>query len=250
MERFFHNRRFLITGAASGIGCATARLLAERGARLRLWDLHEEPLQALARELTAEAQVVDVVSLQQIDQALADMERLSGVVHSAGILRTGLFEEIPLEEHLHQIEVNLSATVQLTYRMLPRLKETGGSLVLLGSSSAFYGPPEFNTYGATKAAVLNFAQSLRVEWEGNGVHLGVVCPMFVGSPMLNESNRRAKLVQRFGMTHTPEEVARAIVKGIERRRFMIYPSWKPRILEWISHKFYYLGHRLMRWNWR
>jgi short-subunit dehydrogenase len=120
----------------------------------------------------------------------------------------------------------------------------------MGSGSSYYGTPEFNTYGAAKAGVLNLAQALRIEVENSGVHVAVVNPLFVKSPMLDERNRRARYVRRFGMTHTPEQVARSIVRGIERRQFLIFPSLRPRINYLLTRQLHWLAHPIMRFFWR
>ncbi len=83
----------------------------------------------------------------------------------------------------------------------------------MGSTSAFYGPPEFASYGTTKAGVLSLAQALRIELDGTGISIGVCNPLFVGSPMLDDANRKARTFQRQGVTNTPEEVAEGDSEG-------------------------------------
>jgi 3-dehydrosphinganine reductase len=242
--------KYLITGAASGIGLATARLLRQKGAELILWDTQAEPLAQAASELDAQYAVVDVTQPEQVKDALQGVSSLHGVLHSAGILRTGLFEEIPLQEHCRMVDVNLKGTLIIAYHGLPLLKATRGSLLLMGSGSAFYGPPEFASYGAAKGGVLTLAQALRIEWEPYGIHVGVVSPLFVASPMLDERNSQARLVQKHGKIHTPEQVAQAIVRGMERRQFLIFPNWRPKALYWVSRLLFPFAHGFMRGEWR
>lgn len=215
-----------------------------------MWDSQPEPLAQAASELDAPSTVVDITQPEQVQDALQGISGLNGVLHSAGILRTGLFEEIPLQEHCRMIDVNLKGTLIVAHHVLPLLKETRGSLLLMGSGSAFYGPPEFASYGASKGGVLTLAQALRIEWEHHGIHVGVVSPLFVASPMLNERNSEARLVQKHGKIHTPEQVAQAIVRGIERRQFLIFPSWRPKALYWVSRLLFPFAHGLMRREWR
>lgn len=254
MEDPFRGRGYLVTGGASGIGLATARALAARGARLVLWDLQAEPLARAAAELKAGSAPVDVSRPEQareaMDRAAHDLGGLHGVVHSAGILRTGLFEAIPAEEHRRSVEVNLVGTMAVAHAALPHLRKTRGSLVLLASSSAFYGPPEFSSYGAAKAGVLNLAESLGIELQGSGVHVAAVFPLFVSSPMMAGENARARLFRRMGATHTPEEVAASILRGIERRQRHIFPSLQPRFLYWFSRHSTRLFPGMMRRTWR
>ncbi len=252
MEDPFSGRGWLVTGAASGIGLATARAIAGRGARLSLWDTGAGPLEKAAAELKAASAVVDVTRPEQVRAAMdaAAAGELHGVVHSAGILRTGLFEALPVEEHRREVEVNLFGTMVVAHAALPRLRRTRGSLVLLASSSAFYGPPEFASYGAAKAGVFNLAQSLRIELKGSGVHVGVVFPLFVSSPMMAGANAQARLFRRMGATHTPEEVADCIVRGIGKRKAHIWPSIHPRLAFFLSRNLHPLLGRMIRRSWK
>ncbi|MBI5666479.1 MAG: SDR family oxidoreductase [Chloroflexi bacterium] len=247
----FANRNFIVTGAASGIGLATARLLKQRGARLALWDRNAEALEQAARELDARAMCADITLADDvqaaIDESTSYLGALNGVVHSAGVLHAATFHDAPLEAHRRTVEVNLIGTINVAYAALPLLKESRGSLVLVASTAAFYGPPEYTSYGASKAGVLNFAQALRVELAGTGVHVGVVCPLFVSSPMLHGYNGNTRLLRSRSPlvdVRPPEAVASAILDGIARRRFMIWPGWKPRLIFWLSRYASALGHPL------
>lgn len=244
-----NGRTFLITGAASGIGLATARLLARRDVPLHLWDVNEAALTAVGVELGAQTAVVDVTDATQVQNGLAACRELGGVIHAAGIIYTGLVADIPLAQQQRLIHVNLGGTLNVAHAALPYLKAGRGSLVLMASTSAFYGPPEFGTYAATKAGVLALAQALRLELERDGVHVGVVCPFFVQTPMI-EAGQKTKLYGRFGVAHTAEDVAAAIVRGLEKRRFMIWPSYNPAFFHWLSHIAYPLSHQFMRFFWR
>jgi short-subunit dehydrogenase len=250
-------KRYLITGGASGIGLAAARLLKARGARLALWDVDAAALRTVAQELDAYPAVVDVSRHEQVngamDETAGQLGGLDGVIHSAGLLRTGLFEAIDLDFQRRMIEVNLFGSVAVAYAALPHLRQTRGTLIFLGSTGGFYGSPEFATYGATKAAVLNLAQALRIEWASAGIHVGVATPLFVSSPMLTAENRKARLVQsRSPLKHiyTPEQTAEAIVRGIERRQFIIWTGLRPRIIFWLSRYASVIAHPIMRDAWK
>jgi len=243
------NGRIIITGAASGIGLATARLLAAQASDLFLWDINEADLKRVGDELNMATAVVDITDNQKIKETLSGVDSLAAVIHCAGIIFTGLVEEIPIEKQQQLVAVNLTGTINMAYAAIPHLKQSKGSLIMMSSTSAFYGPPEFAAYGATKAGVLGLAQALRVELEPAGVHVGVVCPFFVQTPMIDEGEK-TKLYGRFGVAHTPEQVAQAIVKGMTKRKFMIWPSRNPAFFHWLSHLGYPLSHRFMRWFWR
>ena len=249
----FQGRNFIITGGASGIGLATARLLRQAGANLVLWDVDEGKLQAAGNELGVATAVVNITQPDQVEAAMqtavSQMGSLDGVVHSAGILHSGNFTEIPLDVQRQVVNVNLNGSIVVAFTAVPYLRQSKGSLILLASSSAFYGPPEFAAYGASKAGVLSLAQSLRLELEDAGVHVGVLCPLFVSSPMIDDF-KDSGMYNGLGAAHTPEDVARAIVKGLKKRQFMIWPGANDAVFYAISHLFYPLRHRVMRFLWQ
>jgi short-subunit dehydrogenase len=234
MSYEFAGKGFIITGGASGIGLATAKLLKKQGANVVLWDVNAAALQNKARELNAYSIPVDVTLPEEVEvamkQSLACLGELQGIIHCAGIMRTGLHERIDFTAHRKMVEINFIGTLIIIQAALPYLKKTKGTLILLGSISAFSPSPEFATYAATKGGVANLAQTLHVELADTGVHIGLVNPFFVDSPMLDNQNRQTRYVRLFGMVHTTDEVARSILHGITRRKFMIWPSWYPHLL--------------------
>lgn len=250
----FQGQTIIITGAASGIGLATARQLAAQGARLVLWDVDEGRLHGLAAELGAMAAVVDVAEAEQVAQAMqaaAESGPITAVIHAAGILATGLFTAIPLARQTAVVRVNLLGSVHVAYAAVPHLRGTRGSLILLASASALYGTPEYASYGASKAGVLSLAQAVRVEEERAGVHVGVVIPSYVDTPMNSAHNPGMKLYERFGVAHTADDVAMVIIQhGLVRRKFHIWPSLQPRLLYYLGLLTNPFGQIPMRLFWR
>jgi NAD(P)-dependent dehydrogenase (short-subunit alcohol dehydrogenase family) len=250
----FTDKVFLITGAANGIGLATARALHARGAAVILWDVDEASLvTAVAAIPGARCAVVDVTQPEAISRALQTVDRLDGVVHSAGIARAGMFEGVALEQHRRVIEINLFGTLAVAHAVLPKLRQSQGSLVMVSSVSAFYGPPEFSSYAATKAGVLNFAQLLRIELAHNGVHVGVICPHFVDTALYRDESAKSAMSRANPLLielRTADQIASAIVRGIEGRRFMIWSSWKARVLYWYSRYGDFAAHLVMTKIWR
>lgn len=252
----FRGQPYLVTGAASGIGLAVARRLTGLGARLALWDRDADGLDEAARQLqpaftrAGDVGLVDVVA-RGMTLTLEHLGGLRGVIHSAGILRTGSFEALPIEEHHRVIETNLLGTINVAHAALPALRQTRGSLIMLGSVSAFYGSPEYASYGATKAAINNFAQALRVEYADQGVHIGVANPLFVDSPMFRQRNQPRLVRARSPLTkiYTPEQTADAIIGGIERRSPMIWVGGRSRLIWWLSRYAAFAGHAIMSRSW-
>ena len=248
----FKNAHILITGAASGIGLATARLLHEKGTHLTLWDQRADVLHTHARALNAHADVVDVTDAEAVHSAMeqaAQRTPLTAIIHCAGILQTGLLETLDLEYQRRLIDINLYGSLVMAKTAYPCLKASGGSLILVASISGFYGSPEYAAYAATKAGIINLAQSLRLEWDQSGVHIGVLCPYYVDTPMVH-NHREAKLLKLFGVRHTPEQIATSIVSALDRRPFMILPSLTVRYVWFMSHYFHWIMYPIMRRSWR
>lgn len=238
----FTGRSFVVTGGGSGIGAATAQALRARGARVQTIDL--------AGDVDHLVDVTDAAATRAaFDSAAAD-GGIDGVVHSAGILSTGPFAELDVERQLAIVNVNLGGTVSVAHAAVPHLRASRGSLVLMGSASGFQGPPEYATYGATKAAVIALAQSLRIELEDDGVHVTTCNPLFTSTPMLGRPEEGAALLRSMGAVHTADEVAAAIVRGIERRSSMILPGFKPKAMRFLDNWLGVLGHPIMRMTWR
>ncbi len=231
---------YLITGAASGIGLATARRLQAQGNTLILWDT--APLEVLAGELNAAYAQVDISDSVQVQTALQKIQRLDGLIHCAGILRTGLFENLPLETHHAMIQVNLIGTLNMVYATLPMLKAARGQLILMASAASFYGAPEYSSYGASKAGVMNFAQAIQLEVPE--IRVGVVFPHTTDTPMVRNLSTTTQVIRRYGMVHTADEVAAALVRGMERGHFMIWPNHQPRLLFWATRFF---SPMIFRW---
>lgn len=248
----FSNAHILITGAASGIGLATARLLHTQGAQLTLWDQQADALQTQAASLKAHADVIDITDAQAVQEAIGQAVQrapLTAIIHCAGVLQTGLLEMLDLEKQRRLIDINLYGSLVMAETAYPCLKASGGSLILVASISGFYGSPEYAAYAATKAAIINLAQSLRLEWDRSGVHVGVLCPYYVDTPMVH-NHREAKLLKLFGVRHTPEQIAQSIVQALDRRSFMILPSLTVRYVWFMSHYFHWLMYPVMRRSWR
>jgi short-subunit dehydrogenase len=239
----FSGTTYVVTGAASGIGAATSEALRARGANVATIDLAGEVDHAL--------DVTDAAAVRAaFDAIAAEHGEISGVVHSAGILSTGPFAELDVERQLAIVHVNVGGTVSVAHAAIAHLRATRGSLVMMGSASGFQGPPEYATYGATKAAVITLAQSLRIELEDDGIHVATCNPLFTATPMLGKPEEGAALLRSMGAVHTADEVAAAIVRGIERRSPMILPGFKPKAMRFADNWLGGLGHTIMRLTWR
>lgn len=212
-----------ITGAANGIGLATARLLARRGWFVGIADIDREALDAAAHELgpaNACAWRLDVTSPEEWGGALAGFYQRTGrldlLVNNAGILISGPYESNPLARHHALVDVNVKGVLNGCYLAKPYLARTPESRVInLSSASAEYGQASLATYSATKFAVRGLTEALNIEWQADGIRVMDVMPLFVRTGMVRGMD--ANSVRRLGVRLTPEDVARVIARAAEYR---------------------------------
>ena len=222
-----------IIGGSSGIGEAMARAYAARGALVVISGRDEKALEAaLARigpgQLAARADAVDPQSLAAVAEQHGPFDR---VITTAAIYDPGPLGKADQNKAEAIFSVNLTGTFNVARVAINALKP-GGQLVLFGSAAAIFGLPNGQVYSATKAAIVNMAQSLRAElWPQIDVRL--VTPGFVRTPLTDKNE--------FAMPGLmePEDAARRILKGLDGRSFEIaFPRrliWPLKLLGVLPH---------------
>ena len=209
----------LVTGATGGIGNAVARALHERGARLLLSGRRRDALDELAASLGDRTEVL-VADLAERDAPvqLADAAGAVDVlVANAALPASGRVDDFDHDEIDRALDVNLRAPIQLTRALLPGMLERGrGHVVFVSSLSGKTASPRSGIYSATKFGLRGFAAGLREDVEPCGIGVTVVFPGFVRDAGLF-ADSGVKLPPWVG-TRTPEQVADAVVRGIERER--------------------------------
>jgi len=187
------DKRALVTGAASGIGRATATRLAEEGARVYCADLAARGAEETAAEIrstgrTAEGGHVDVADLGSCEDAvaatLASIGGLDVLVNVAGILRPGHTLEQDIADFDHTISVNLLGTFRMCRAALPGLLDGGGSIVNISSAAALQGVPYNAAYCASKAGVVGLTRSLAAEYSRRGVRVNCISPGAIMTPLI------------------------------------------------------------------
>ena len=186
-SRLARVRSALVTGGSSGLGLALARMLREEEYELTLVARRPEPLQKAAHELGAHAVVANLGDVDECVRVVAaHAERFGGMnvlVNSAGLGIGGSFAEQDTKRVELQLDVNLRATLIVTREALPLLRATSGQIVTLASIAGTIPTPGLAVYGATKAALIAFTNSLNREEAEHGVRATAISPAFVATRM-------------------------------------------------------------------
>ena len=213
----------LVTGAASGIGRATAVRLAEEGARVAAADVQRAPLEELAAGLGAEAialvcDVADPAAVRAtVDATVARFGALDVVCNIAGILRFDHTHELSLDDWNRVLAVNLTGTFLVCQAAIPHLLRSRGTIVNMSSTAALAAHPWTAAYSASKGGVLALTFGLALEYGKQGVRVNAVCPGAIKTPIRKQfrfpEGADAKLLDRimpFDGFAPPEQAASAI----------------------------------------
>lgn len=213
----------VITGAASGIGRATALLFARSGYRVGAFDVDETGLASLARESARSGRqiatgVLDVRDAEQWSERLAEFTepdggRLTILINNAGILSSGRFAEVPLATQQRMVDVNVLGTLNGCHTAFTHLAGTPNAQVVnLCSASAIYGQPELATYGATKFAIRGLTEALDLEWREDGITVSAMWPLFVDTGMI--AGMETASTRSLGVHLNADDVAAAILATV------------------------------------
>jgi meso-butanediol dehydrogenase/(S,S)-butanediol dehydrogenase/diacetyl reductase len=176
----FDGKVALVTGAASGIGAATAALLEEEGATVVRLDAREA-------DRVDPCDVRDPAQVQAaVREAVARHGGIDLVANVAGVIRFSRFDEITPELWQLQLDVNLTGPFHVIQAALPTLRERRGNVVNVGSVAGLRGIAYQAAYAASKAALIHLTKSLAVEYGAEGVRFNSVCPGTVLTPLLAE----------------------------------------------------------------
>jgi 3-dehydrosphinganine reductase len=224
----------LVTGGSSGIGLATARLAAARGARVSLLARDAARLEEAARTIdgTPPAATVsaDVTDAAAVNDAVATLVARVGpvdvLVTSAGSVHPGYFQDLDDAVFREQMEVDYFGTLHPVRAVVPSMIERGrGHVVTVSSTAGLIGVFGYSAYAPAKFAVRGLAETLRSELAPAGIVVACVYPPDTRTPGFDRENElKPPETERISAAIKPREadhVARAIVRGIERDRLVI-----------------------------
>ncbi|MCA0939169.1 SDR family NAD(P)-dependent oxidoreductase [Salipiger pacificus] len=214
----YEGKRIWLIGASSGIGAALAKELAGQGAHLVLSARNEDALQALAAECGgAEVVPLDLARPETLNAAaerIAAGGKLDALICTAALYDPARVVDLDPGKTAALVQVNVTGTL-LVAQCAPQVLREGGQLVLFGSVAGYVGLPKGQAYSATKAAIINLAETLRVEL-APGVDVRLVCPGFVRTRLTDMNDFTMPAIIE------PEEAAREIARGLAGRSFEIH----------------------------
>lgn len=241
----------VVTGAGSGIGRATAHLLAQLGARVVAVDLDTDAAQRVVEEIGggALAHGADVAHGDEVE-ALAERVRTELgapdlLVNNAGVGLTGRFCETSSDDWDWILGVNLRGTIRCCAAFGPAMLARGSGHVVNVSSGLAYAPRATEpAYVTTKAAVLALSRCLRADWGRHGVGVSAVCPGVTATAIAEHTRFRggradpavsARVQRLFARGRRPEAVARAIVEAVEKNRPVV-PTGPDARVGWVLQR--------------
>jgi short-subunit dehydrogenase len=254
MKRW-HDKVILITGASAGIGASCARLFESRGARLGLIALPSQDFQPDKRSENKFIVAADITSDEArrtfVEQAISRYGRIDVLINNAGVGQYGYPTEVDTEISKRMFDINVFSLLALTQLVIPTMRaQKSGTIVNIGSVGGKVSLPWAVMYCATKWAVHCVDDSLHRELRGTGIRVMKVCPGIVDTKFRDHvlAGAAPGPVEDIRRTVSPDAVAEAILRGVERgkrtvfvprigRAFTSLDFFLPQVMDW------YLGRK-------
>lgn len=228
----FNGKVILITGGGSGMGRQAARMWAEQGKTVAIFDVNQAGMDETAEGFDCiHSWIVDITDAQAVQTAVDEVESKCGpidrVYNCAAIMPFGKLLEQDNGIIHKQMAINYGGLVNIAQAALPRMIERGsGDFISFASMAGIIPTLLTGAYSATKAAVVFFTETLYHENKDSGVRFACVCPPAVATPLLQQGKDTAwpKMLDDAGDPISPQEVIDAIEKNLEDGKFFVFPT--------------------------
>ena len=257
------DKTVFLTGGSSGIGLSTARLLAAAGANVVVFARHERGLEAAlvqmeSRRVSAAQRFacrpLDVADHAAVTAVMAAAVQSFGppdlLINNVGRALPRYFEDVTFEQFDETMKTNLYGAWNTISVLVPHMKAGGGTIVNVSSMAGFIGVFGYTDYCASKFAVVGLSEALRQELRRYGITVAVLCPPDTDTPGLaNEDAAKpaeTKAVSAGARLMQPDDVARALIRGIKRGTFMIVPGGEGKLAYFMKRHFPAVVDRVMR----
>ncbi len=253
MDNPFNNKVVVITGGAGGIGSSLARELLDSAAKVALLDLAFKGVQATDNLLQIAVDITDNDAVSEATkEVIKKFSRIDILINNAGITHMQKFADLSSELFDKVIEINFTASVNITRLCLPELIKNKGRIVAISSVAGFAPLYARSAYSASKHAMQGFFSSLASEIKSDGVSVTIVSPSFVKSrPELTAKKSDLQLSPGATKKHTggeqiaPDKAAQLILQAAAKRKSVLYLGRVSKIAHWVYVLFPRLYVRLM-----
>lgn len=226
------NKVAIVTGSSMGIGKAISLALGAAGCKVVLNGRTKDRLHSAAAEMESQGYEVYPIAAdiskwedceRLIQSCIDHFGRVDILINNAGAATRGSVKDLAPEVFSQVTNINLLGSIYPSKAALSAIKETQGSIIFISSIASFYGIPYNSIYSATKKALTAFAESLRLETQEDGIHVGIAYVGFTENDpnkiILDSDGKRIYLENREGMKkQSPEQVASIIIDMITRRK--------------------------------
>ena len=211
----FEDKTYWLIGASEGLGREIARGLVDEGAHVIISARNEERLNDLAAELkNIRVLPLDVTDALGVRNAVETMGPIDGLIYNAGAYVPMRATEWDTDAALRIMDVNFNGAQRVLGAVVPRLLAQGrGDITLIGSLAGYRGLPAAIGYGASKAALISLAETMRFDLKGTGVTVRIVNPGFIKTRLTDQNDFNMPMLM------TPETAASHVLRAMKRRKF-------------------------------
>ena len=259
-RKYFEGKVAIVTGASSGIGLATATLLAKYQAKVVLAARSEDKLDEVRKDLSQYTEVISVKTdvsveddcLNLIDQTVKKFGRIDILINNAGISMRAMFKDLDLNVIRRLMDVNFWGTVYCTKYALPYLLESKGSIVGVISTAGYKGLPGRTGYSASKFAINGFLDTLRSEHLYDGLHVMIYAPGFTASnirktALMADGSQQGETPREEGKMMTSERVAEIMLNHIRKRSRRATLTFTSKLLLMLTRLFPIMTDHMEYW---
>lgn len=259
-RKYFEGKVAIVTGASSGIGLATATLLAKYQAKVVLAARSEDKLDDVRKDLSQYTEVISVKTdvsvendcLNLIDQTVKKFGRIDILINNAGISMRAMFKDLDLNVIRRLMDVNFWGTVYCTKYALPYLLESKGSIVGVISTAGYKGLPGRTGYSASKFAINGFLDTLRSEHLYDGLHVMIYAPGFTASnirktALMADGSQQGETPREEGKMMTSERVAEIMLNHIRKRSRRATLTFTSKLLLMLTRLFPIMTDHMEYW---
>lgn len=259
--RSFKDKNAFITGGSTGIGLAVAKALAAEGCHVSVFArsvfklelAKDQILEQAAASVKVKVYSMDASDPQQVQHTFARAVEENGIpdllINCVGIAQPDHFENISFESFDTTLKTNLYSTWNTVHEIVPYMKAKGGHIVNTSSIAGFLGVFGYTDYCMTKFGILGFSEALKSEMKRFNIGVSVLCPPDTDTPGFEAENKNkpeeTKAIAGNAKLLQPETVAKALLSGIRKDKFLIIPGADGKLTYYLKRFFPWLVEMVM-----